>query len=176
VPDQAPRFLLTGQPRSGKSTLVAALARQLRASGITLGGFTAREVRSHGERVGFEVADFDGRRALMAHVGWTTGPQVLRYRVDVAAFDGIAVPAVEHALSAADVIIVDEIGLMQLCSPAIGALVERLFTAVVPSVATVHARPHPFTDELKQRPGTELLELTPANREDTLARLLARLR
>jgi nucleoside-triphosphatase len=171
-----PRFLLTGPPRAGKTTIVDGLARELRAANASVGGFIAREVREHGERTGFQVEDFAGQRAMMAHAAWTTGHPVGRYRVDVTAFDSIAIPAIEHALSAADVIIIDELGQMELCSDAFVRTIGKLFTTTTPLVATVHAKSHPVTDELKKRPDVELLELSATNRDEVLTRLLTRLR
>lgn len=168
--------MLTGPPRTGKTTLVDGLVRELREANASVGGFIAREVREHGQRTGFQVEDFAGRRALMAHAAWTVGYPVGRYRVDVTAFDSIAIPAIERALSTADVIIIDELGLMELCSSAFGGAIGKLFTAAAPLVATVHAQSHPVTDELKQRPDVELIELSAANRDEVLMRMLARLR
>jgi nucleoside-triphosphatase len=119
---------------------VDGLASELQAATIVVGGFVTREVREHGERVGFQIEDFAGGRAMMAHIGWTTGCPVGRYRVDVTAFDSIATPAIEQALSAADVIILDEIGQMELCSRTFGRAIGELFTATAPLVLTIHAQ------------------------------------
>jgi nucleoside-triphosphatase len=152
------------------------LARELRAAKAVVGGFIAREVRERGERTGFQVEDFVGQRAMMAHVAWTTGCPVGRYRVDVTAFDSVAIPAIEQALDTADVIIVDELGPMELCSRAFGRAIGKLFTATAPLVLTIHAQSHPVTDELKQRSDVELLDLSAVNRDEVLGQLLTRLR
>jgi nucleoside-triphosphatase len=60
---------------------------------VPVGGFTTRELREHGKRVRFMVEAIDGPSALIARVGWTSGPRVGRYRVDVAAFEAVALPA-----------------------------------------------------------------------------------
>jgi nucleoside-triphosphatase len=151
------RFLLTSAPRTGKTTLACKLARELRISKVTV------------------VEDFSGRRAVMAHVAWTSGPRVGRYHVDVAAFDGIAIPAIEQALGTADVMIVDELGQMELCSAAFTRTIDVLFSAAMPLVATVHARRHPVTDTLKERSDVELIELSATNRDEVPTRILTRL-
>jgi nucleoside-triphosphatase len=109
-----PRILLTGPPRAGKTTLVSRLAGELAAGGFAVGGFLTREIREDGERVGFSVEEIGGRRALLAHVGFPEGPMVARYRVDVAAFEGLAVPAIERAAQRGGVVIIDELGQMEL--------------------------------------------------------------
>jgi nucleoside-triphosphatase len=93
-----PRILLTGAPGSGKTSLVCGLAEILRTElGVPVAGFVTQEVRERGERSGFAVQAFGGAPQLMAHVSWSTGPRVGRYRVDVAAFERVALPAVRQA-------------------------------------------------------------------------------
>ena len=175
MPTTVPRILLTGPPRSGKTTLVCRLAQELTASGVAVGGFVTLEIREEGQRVGFTVDEIGGRRALLAHVALSEGPRVGRYHVDVAAFEGLALPAIERVIQRGGVAIIDELGLMELFSPAFTVSFNRLLDQAIPLVATIHARPHPVTDAIKQRPGTELLEVHRGNAEELLTHLLARL-
>jgi nucleoside-triphosphatase len=138
-------------------------------------GFTTRELREEGERVGFVVEAIGGGSAVMAHVTFTEGPRVGRYRVDVAAFERIALPAVEQAVGVGEVAIIDELGRMELHSSAFIEAVQGLFDQPVPVVATVHVRAHPVTDALKQRPDIELLTVTRATQERLLLSITARL-
>ena len=85
-----PRIMLTGAPGAGKTTLVCRIAAELQASGLAVAGFTSRELRERSGRVGFQVGAIGGGSAVMAHVGFTEGPRVGRYRVDVPAFERIA--------------------------------------------------------------------------------------
>jgi hypothetical protein len=93
-----PRLLVTGSPGAGKTTVVGVTVDRLRAAGLTVAGFVTREVREGGRRVGFEVAALDGPAARIAQVGWSSPVRVGRYHVDVAAFEGVALPAVRQAL------------------------------------------------------------------------------
>lgn len=168
-----PRFLLTGTPGAGKTTLVSCLAERLLASGIPVTGFVVREVREAGRRTGFTAEAFGGPRALIAHVSWKTGPQVGRYRVDVAAFEQVALPAVGKAIRQGGVTVIDELGQMELFSGAFVREVQLLFDHGGPLVAAAHLRSHPVTDALKRRPDVELLEVRPDNRDALLAQLTA---
>lgn len=170
-----PQILLTGPPRSGKTTLICRLVHELTTRGVQVGGFLTREIRAEGERVGFTVEEIGGPRALLAHVALTEGPRVSRYRVDVAAFEGLALPAIGRATRHGGVAIIDELGQMELFSPAFVDAFNQILDHATPLVATIHARQHPITDAIKHRPGIELLEVRPGHADELLTHLTSRL-
>jgi nucleoside-triphosphatase len=168
------RFLLEGRPGSGKTTVARRLAELLGERGVRVGGFVTGELRARGRRVGFCVETFDGRRATLAHVSLPGPPRVGRYGVDLAAFEQIALPALDEA-SAADAVVVDEIGKMELASEPFREGTARLFDGPLPVVATVHVFAHPFTDALKRRGDVERIAVTRSNRDALPGELAARL-
>jgi nucleoside-triphosphatase len=90
---------------------------------------------------------------------------VSRYGVDLEELERLALPALEPP-DTKGVVLIDELGKMELASERFRDAVEELFDSDgQPIVATVHAARHPFTDKLKQRPGTETVKLTRANRD-----------
>ncbi|MBF8193588.1 hypothetical protein ITP53_49530 [Nonomuraea sp. K274] len=165
--------MLTAPPRTGKTTVVRRLAELLRAADVPVRGFLSDEVREHGRRAGFTVEEFGGRKAVMAHVSWVTGPRIGRYGVNVPAFERVALPAIDRALTTKGAVaLIDEIGPMELLSPAFLPRCLTLFEAGVPVVATIHQRSHPA---VRSRIEAELITVTPRNRDDlpeTLRRLL----
>jgi nucleoside-triphosphatase len=170
-----PRMLLTGPPRAGKTTLVGRLAGELAAAGVAVGGFVTREIREDGERAGFTVEEIGGSSALLAHVALPEGPMVGRYHVDVAAFEGLALPAIQRAARRGGVVIIDELGQMELFSPAFISSFSRLLDQAIPLAATIHARQHPVTDAIKQRSDIELLEVRPGHADELLTYMISRL-
>lgn len=166
------RLLLTGPPGIGKSTVAERVVDQLRSAGVPVGGFITRELREEGRRVGFVADVINGASALLAHVSFTAGPQVGRYRVDVAAFEQAAVPALAQAVERRDLLLIDEIGRMELAAPAFVAVLDTIFAVPVYLLATVHQVPHPVTDTLKQRPDVEVVHVSRSNR-DALADVLS---
>lgn len=170
-----PQILLTGPPRSGKTTLVNKLLAELAARNVTVGGILTQEIREAGERVGFSVSEVGGSSALIAHVGLADGPMVGRYHVDVGAFERIALPALERAARQCSVAIIDELGQMELFSGPFVESFNQILAKDIPLVATIHARHHPVTDAIKRRPGIELVEVCHANAGQILTDLTARL-
>ena len=165
-------LLITGAPGSGKTTLIRAVVAE---SALKAGGFVTEEIREGGERVGFRVSSLDGRVGILAHIRAVKGPRVGRYHVDVPAFEAVGVSALEAATAEADLIVVDEIGKMELCSPRNVQALEAALASRKPILGTVLQAPHPWIDGLKQRPRVELYRLTERNREDLKDALLARL-
>jgi nucleoside-triphosphatase len=168
------KILLEGRPGVGKTTVACRLVALLRAVGIPVGGFTTRELREHGRRVGFVVEEIGGPEAVIAHVDWTSGPAVGRYHVDVPAFERVALPALERARELGGVIVLDELGRMELASEAFVHAVHDLFAQEgVALVATVHVFPHPVTGQLKRRSDVRRCVVTHEERDELPHRLTA---
>lgn len=158
------KVLVVGAPGVGKSTVARGLLSCLRAAEVATSGFVTREVRQAGRRVGFEVEATTGARAMLASVDFSGPTRVGRYGVDVRAFERVALPALQQP---ARVVLIDEIGAMELASTAFRHAVQSLFHADRAIVATAHIRPDPVTDQLKARDDVDLVTVTAGNR-DTL--------
>ena len=168
------RILLEGRPGVGKTTVARRVADLLRRHGLDIRGFVTEELRQGRSRVGFAVETLAGERAVLAHVELTGPPRVGKYGVDLAAFERIALPTLAAAADA-DVVVIDELGKMELASDAFRAAASRLFDEAIAAVATVHVARHPFTDELKRRRGVETVPVTLRNRNELPRQLAARL-
>lgn len=169
------RILLEGRPGAGKSTIARRLADRLGRDGIPVSGFLTEEIRESGRRLGFSLERFGGERGVLAHVDLPGPPRVGRYGVDLAAFERVAIPALEQA-GKDEVAIIDELGKMELASDAFREAVAALLDRPVPVVATVQSASHAFTDALKRRRDVETMRVTTANRDELPELLAARLR
>jgi nucleoside-triphosphatase len=170
------RLLLEGPPGIGKSTVARSLIRRCRDAGLAVHGFTTEEIREHGHRVGFEVVPAaGGAGVVLAHVDLPGPPRVGRYGVDLGAFEATALPLLRPPPAPA-LVVVDELGSMELASEAFCHAVERLLATDSAVIATVHTKPHEFTDALRLRSDVELLTVTRDNRDRLPAELAARLR
>jgi nucleoside-triphosphatase len=160
----AVRILLEGRPGSGKTTVAARLAELLAERGVEVRGFVTHEVREGGRRVGFDVETMGGERAMLAHVSRPGPPRVGRYGVDLETFERVALPALADP-PRGGVVVIDELGKMELASERFREAVSRLLETPADLVATVHVFRHPFTDALKRRKGVERVQVTRGNRD-----------
>jgi nucleoside-triphosphatase len=141
---------------------------------VSVDGFITSEIREGGRRVGFRVETIGAversRSAVLARVGLPSPTKVGKYGVDIAAFERVALPVLE-GIEPDSVLVVDEIGKMELASDRFAERIERLFATEVRIVAAVHAFRHPMTDALKRRADTTVIKITAANRDDLPERL-----
>jgi nucleoside-triphosphatase len=169
-----PRLLLEGRPGIGKTTLSRRLVTLLQRAGVPVGGFTTAELRTGGRREGFVVEAVSGAQEVLAHVDLPGPPRVGRYGVDLAAFERVALPALRTPRTGG-LVVVDELGKMELASAPFRGAVMELLDRDVAVVATVHQARHQFTDALRRRPGIRVVRVTEATRDALPEQLMDRL-
>jgi nucleoside-triphosphatase len=168
------RLLVEGRPGAGKTTALSHLSQLLQDVGMPLCGFLTKELRQGRSRVGFEIESFDGERGVLAHVKLAGPPRVGRYGVDLQAFERVALVGVDRPREEC-VVLIDELGKMELASKRFREAVIALFDQPVRIVASVQMSRHPITDALKRRPDVETLRLTASNRDRLPGELAERL-
>ena len=167
------KLLLTGPPGVGKTTLVKRTLVKVRGT-IRCSGFITEEVRSEeGDRIGFDIHTLRGRVAPLARKGRAEGPRVGDYHVDMYYLEGVAVPAMTDP--DAELLVVDEIGLMELASPLFKEAVLMILEDYRSLLGTIRLRSEPFCNMVKTRQGVEVVEVTVGNRDDLVEMLAVRL-
>jgi nucleoside-triphosphatase len=145
------RILITGVPGSGKTTLIRKIAAEL---AFPFCGFFTGEIQVSGKRQGFEIESFSGVRAVLAHIDIASPYRVGKYGVDVPAFEKIALPEMKSAFEKRRLLIIDEIGKMELYSQKFKELLLEVFNTHIHLLATIMYKSNPFCDKLKKMPGT----------------------
>lgn len=161
-------LLLCGGPGTGKTTLIKEALTQKR---IRAGGFYTEEIRSGGWRQGFRLVTLDGETATLAHTSFPGPYRVSRYGVDLSALDQVGVPALRQATREREMVVIDEIGKMELCSEAFREAVTEALGSGKKVVGTIMLAPHPWADRIKGHPQVEVVMVTRANREQVAQRL-----
>jgi len=173
MPQSKTAFLLTGRPGCGKTTLIRRLVESL---GVPAGGFYTEEIRRGGRREGFALATLDGQTATLASVHNPSRHRVSKYGVDLESIDEVGAPAIERATATAALIIIDEIGKMELFSNRFRQAVLSALESAKPVLGSIMLAPHPWADAIKARPEVEVILLAEANRSQVQSELLARVR
>lgn len=159
-------YLLTGKPGTGKTSLIKEVAASLKGR---VGGFYTEEIRSAGTRLGFKLVTLDGQETILAHVNIHSPHRVSKYGVDIAALDRTGVVALRRALEQSELIVIDEIGKMELFSESFRQAVLELIDSGKKVLGTIMLSPHPWADEIKHHPRVKVIELTRDNRQKVLA-------
>ncbi len=167
------RIGLTGKPGVGKSTIIREVVRALKARA---GGMLTADIRERGVRAGFSIEDIStGKRGILAHIHQRGTTKVGRYTVNLADLDSIGADAILNAVAHADIIVIDEIGPMELRSKRFIEAVERAIASDKPMLVSVHfASHHKLVKRVKRE--FEIIEVTVANRTELAPALVDKLR
>lgn len=176
------KLLLAGAPRSGKSTLIRRLVDCFpgNAGGIMVTELLGPDRR----RCGFEVQivwrSAGGtlqivERAVLALEGPGPGLKAGRYCVSPEAL-ALTVKAIDAAMHEGGLVIIDEIGPLQLVSAEFQDAVLRCLDGPGHLLATLAQSQDPFLEKLRTRPGLRVVEVTRHNRQHLAEGLQAWLR
>jgi nucleoside-triphosphatase len=159
--------LITGRPGCGKSTLINRLIAAARQKGMKVGGISTPEFRlSTGKRGGFLIQNIaTGDEKIMASIELSSSVSVGRYGVNLNAIRDIGIEAIVTAVSKADLVVIDEIGKMELAVPEFLSSVNAALDSSKPVVGTIGLRlSTPEIIRMKNRSDLTLILLTPENR------------
>ena len=162
-------LLLTGPPGIGKTTIIRAVVGEL---GIDVGGFYTAEVRGDGQRIGFDIVDMRGGSGILARIGLKSPYIVGKYGVNREDLERVGVCALERATAKSRLIIMDEIGRMELCSDSFRNAVIQALDSPTPVLGTIQDRSNAFLDAVRSRDDVEVVYLTEGNR-DTMRSVVA---
>ena len=159
-------MFVTGCPGIGKTSVLLRAVEGLKTKGYKIGGMLSREVREKGVRIGFEIVDFcSKRRGWLAHVNQPVGPKVSKYRVNLNDLDIIGAGSIRDAAKNARIIIIDEIGPMELFSQAFREAVVEAMNSGKPLLGTIHFKARdPLINLIRNRDDAEIIEVTYENR------------
>ncbi|MFP4001874.1 MAG: nucleoside-triphosphatase [Thermoplasmata archaeon] len=129
-------IFITGPPRSGKSTLVGEIAEEM---DLKVEGLRTPDIREKGKRKGFKLVDIEsGEEGILAHVDVEDGPKVSRYRVDMDDLRESTERSLDNISEDCEIVVIDEIGTMELFSDYFVEKVDELLQAEKPVIAVLH--------------------------------------
>lgn len=132
-------WLVTGAPGVGKSSVISRVLVKLKSRGVIVGGCVTAERRLKGERVGFTIEDLtNGVKGTLAGTTGVLGPKVGRYRVSLVDLARVAAKGIFDAVSSSELVVIDELGPMELVSPDFRRAVKSCIDSGKPLLAVVH--------------------------------------
>uniref|UniRef100_A0A7J2TIA3 Nucleoside-triphosphatase ENP88_01960 n=1 Tax=Archaeoglobus fulgidus TaxID=2234 RepID=A0A7J2TIA3_ARCFL len=139
------RIAITGRPGIGKTTLCLKVYESLKNK-IKISGFITLEERSEGKRVGFKLVDLNSKEeAKLARVG-KGKVNVGKYEVLIESFENF----LRKLKLDGDLIIIDEIGPMELKSEKFVSIVNDLLSKEN-LLFTIHYRfNHPLLNRIRK--------------------------
>jgi len=162
-------YLLTGMPGTGKTSIIRQVISQ---SNRNAGGFYTEEIRSVGIREGFRIVTLDGKDGILAHIAIDSPFRVGKYGVDISVLDNIGVESIYNAIKNNELIVIDEIGKMELFSPRFITAVQDALNSPKRVLGTITLKPHPLADAIRLSKSIRVAELTRNNQKYVLAEIL----
>jgi len=162
-------YLLTGRPGTGKTSIIKQAVAGMKSKA---GGFYTEEIRSQGVREGFRLVTLDGRSAILAHIDIHSPYRVSKYGVDIDSLDRVGVSALHQAAEECDLVVIDEIGKMELFSANFREAVLHIIDSGKKVLGTIMLSPNPWADAIKRQPQVNLVSVTRANYQQVLGELL----
>ncbi len=154
-------ILITGRPGVGKTTLIRQIIGELNLAAT---GFFTEEIRERGRRTGFRIQALtpglprmDG---VLAGIGLPGPYRHGAYGINLTDMEEVAARALEESLLYRDLIVIDEIGNMEIVSSRFQEAVIACLESDLPVLGVIKAGSGPFVDRIKSRPDVEIVELT----------------
>lgn len=153
-------LFIAGTRAVGKTTLLREVTLSRKDK---IGGFYTEHILSGRVQKGFMIRTFDGQERMLAAKGLKSNYQLGKYGVDLNALENVGIPALKLALMSKDLIVIDEIGSMEMMSERFRMTLLEALTSSKPVLATIRAAAQPFADQVKKFADTQTILLTKSN-------------
>lgn len=188
-----PHIFLTGHPGSGKTTAIKKVLSSIKSnkecSDLLIKGFYTEECRSRGgDRIGFDIVHWldhqEAKRAVLARMSdrlKKSDPSVGKYLVNIENINAYAITSICHDSRDCDafskeLVIVDEVGKMEMLSPQFTPSVKNLLNDIATTkkkrmiIGTIptprYGRIIPAVEEIRARDDVVVMHVTKSDRDE----------
>lgn len=157
---------ITGLPGSGKTQTLLRIIQLLEQEGVAVGGMVTEPIIEKHRRVGFQIIDWRTKeKVVFAHEGIKSRVRWGRYGVNLQALEDLGTRALAGAREESDVIVIDEVGKLEVESDTFTQSVLDTLDANTSIVMTLHKKSrNPLLQDIRRRDELRLLEVTPVNK------------
>lgn len=161
-------ILICGPPGVGKTTLIKKILEKLN---LKAGGFYTEEIKENNRRVGFKIISLDNQKGILAHISIKGAKRVGRYGVNIDDLEGIGVKSLGRALRNEDLVIIDEIGKMEIFSDKFKEKVLDCLHSEKFVLATIGIGGDKYISRIKERDDVIVFEMNRENRDRLIDRI-----
>ena len=156
---------ITGLPGSGKTYTLKRVIEML-GKDITVGGMIDEKITDGRHEIGINVCNLQtGEKVTFAKPGVESKITVGNLGVDLSLFESISIDAIKTACETCDVIVIDEVGKVEVESQAFVDAVKDALAVDKPMILTLHKKSrNPLLQDIRRRDDVRILEVTPTNR------------
>ncbi|HHD15318.1 MAG: nucleotide kinase [Thermoplasmata archaeon] len=157
---------ITGLPGAGKTHALRKVVEMLEGDGFKVGGMITDAIIEKGKKVGFMVQDLlTKEERVLARLDLDSEVRFLDYGIDMKALDEVGVEAINRSIDDADVIVIDEVGKLEVESKQFVEIVKEALEADKPLLLTLHKKSrNPLLQDIRRRDDVRILEVTPINK------------
>lgn len=173
------RIIISGPPRSGKSTLISKLIEHYKKKQFTISGFLTPEVREKNKRVGFDLKNINtGKRYKLARIGdYHTNYRLGKYHVFTKDLDILISKLEDLYLKNIDLMIIDEIGKMELFSKKFQDFIKYIFNSDFNIIATIGQKlQHPIKTYILNLPSIIAIIINIENQRQVFNKIISIIR
>lgn len=157
---------ITGLPGAGKTHALNKVVEMLEAEGVKVGGMITEAITENRKKVGFMVKDLLTKdEKVLARLDMESEVRFMDYGIDMDALDNVGVAAIIRSVLRADVIVIDEVGKLEVESKKFVEAVKEALEADKPLLLTLHKKSrNPLLQDIRRRDDVRILEVTPINK------------
>ena len=162
-----PKIGITGLPRAGKTQGLISVMERLKEY-YSFGGMVTEAIEEDGVRVGFKLVDWITKdEQIFGHIDFDTSHRLGKYNIDLKILENFGIPIITQAIEneKVDVVIIDEVGKMELESKKFREMVRSALNCSKPVLLTLHKKSRDsLIQDIRNMNNVRILELTPINR------------
>jgi nucleoside-triphosphatase len=157
---------ITGLPGSGKTYALLRVIEMLKEEELQIGGMVDEPIEEARKKTGFTVRNLlTNEQQVFASTEFESKIMVGKIGVNLDKFEEVSIKAIKDAVDQCDIIVIDEVGKMEVESEAFVEAVKESLEADKPMIITLHKKSrNPLLQDIRRRDDVRILEVTPTNR------------
>lgn len=157
---------ITGLPEAGKTYTLLKVIEMLENSETKIGGMITKPMFKKDKKIGFEIVNWMTKeKAVLAKFNPDADIENEQFDVEIKALETIGVKAITQATEEADIIVIDEVGKLEVESDVFVNAVKAALETDKPMLLTLHKKSrNPLLQDIRRRDDVRILEVTPVNR------------